>query len=835
MKRIEKIIGIGMLLFALAYNFWIYKTEPTSKIDPNDNPFQYALVYRTNEMWDFAATECPKNPMLPLCFVGYLIDHNVPNWAQGYSLPYYYSHVPQIAIVASYKLLSLIPGFVSLFTYYHWVIYLLLCIFPLSIFLSLRILKFPWYVAGFGALMASQISTDGLYGLDPSSFLWRGYGLSSQLFAMFWMPLAIAYGIRLFHESVSTEYWTKRLHWKSLLTSSYAIFTSKSFLLALLFLSLSITGHLGLGFMTIISFGVIAISKLITGFLEKEHTHDLINIAIDQFLKLILVAGSTILLLSYWIIPVLINGKYHNNSFWDPVWKFNSWGWKDVVTQFIDGNLFDFGRFPMLTILVVIGGFAAVYFSTTLVNSSKKHFAMSSEQDEQNSYHLATIGVLFLFWFILFFGRATLGSIIDILPGMKDFHQSRFIVGVHLMGFFLIPIGFWWLTHSIIQLLYHSKRVIHLSQQLITDDDESQSKKPNKTHTIPIHALLTLIVGVSLTVIIILIVSPQTQRYASHNDFLILRGNENYDKQHADADSLLNILSTNQPGRVFAGRGSQWGKELNVAETTYFMHLSTFGIPVILWLPETWSPNSDVEQFFVEDWPEHYDLLNVRYIVTPKDVEPKEFWTKIAESDTWNLYTAPTSGYFTTGSKPSVIYSDRDNYVNLVRLWMQSDYVKKHIFPELTYDHTKIPKSTIPAFSMVDEATYELRDGKQFSLFEANPSYEAPPSNVTLGTQHVRSDMVYTTDYKTGNDCEQCLVILKASYHPNWKAFVNGKPTEAVTVFPFYIGVSVPPNSEGTIEVRYQPSHLKILLFVLGPIFVIMSILISKHRQLHKK
>ena len=85
---INKIIAIGILLFAICYNFWLYRSEPTAKIDPNDNPFQYALVDRTNQMWDFALKECPKNPTFPICFGGYLIDHIVPNWAQGYSLPY---------------------------------------------------------------------------------------------------------------------------------------------------------------------------------------------------------------------------------------------------------------------------------------------------------------------------------------------------------------------------------------------------------------------------------------------------------------------------------------------------------------------------------------------------------------------------------------------------------------------------------------------------------------------------------------------------------------------------------------------------------------------------
>src|SRR5947209_6403235 len=104
MSRLLKIIGLLLLLFAVTYNLWLYKLEPTAKIDPNDNPFQYALVDRANEIWDFARDQCPKNLLFPLCFTAYLSDHWVPNWADGYNLPFYYSHAPQIVIVTSYRL-----------------------------------------------------------------------------------------------------------------------------------------------------------------------------------------------------------------------------------------------------------------------------------------------------------------------------------------------------------------------------------------------------------------------------------------------------------------------------------------------------------------------------------------------------------------------------------------------------------------------------------------------------------------------------------------------------------------------------------------------------------
>src|SRR5258706_13631777 len=197
---IEKAIGLLLLAGAIIFNLWLYRLEPTAQVDPNDNAFQFALVYRTNQIWDFANKKCSGNILtFPVCHFSYLVDHWVPNWNEGYNLPFYYSHIPQIAIVASYRLfhsLFLIPY--SLFTYYHIVIYLLLCLFPLSVFLALRVAELPWFTAGIGALLASHLSTDGLYGLDPASFLWRGSRLSNQFFFIFWLPLAHVFLYRFF-------------------------------------------------------------------------------------------------------------------------------------------------------------------------------------------------------------------------------------------------------------------------------------------------------------------------------------------------------------------------------------------------------------------------------------------------------------------------------------------------------------------------------------------------------------------------------------------------------------------------------------------------------------
>src|SRR3989338_9683217 len=160
----KKIIATIILLGTIVFNLYIYRSENTILADPNDNIFQYSLIYRTNWVWENYG--CP----LSISCLPNLIDHNVTYWAEGYSLPFYYSHLPQIAVVASYKLLiyplsNLASWAITLFQYYNWTKYLLLSLFPLPVFLALRIVCFTPLVSAVVALLASHYSTDGLYGI----------------------------------------------------------------------------------------------------------------------------------------------------------------------------------------------------------------------------------------------------------------------------------------------------------------------------------------------------------------------------------------------------------------------------------------------------------------------------------------------------------------------------------------------------------------------------------------------------------------------------------------------------------------------------------------------
>ncbi|MFC1626906.1 hypothetical protein ACFL1P_01750 [Patescibacteria group bacterium] len=822
------IISILLLVFAIGYNLWLYQLEPTATIDPNDNTFQFALVDRTNTIWDYALTRCSENILtFPVCFPSYLVDHWVPNWAEGYSLPYFYSHIPQIVIVGVWKFISLFSS-ITLYQFYRWIIHFLLCLFPISIFAALHIIGVGWITAGIGALLTSQVSTDGLYGLDPPSFLWRGYGLSSQLFAMLWFPIAIAYGYRFFQlhskqKPIPIFHMIKRdlkIFFASILTiikRKKTVLTKDEqqlqilFWKTVIFTTLTTAGHLGLGIMAMLSLGIMTVALPITAFLLKMPIKSIVDLVISQFIGLILTAGTSIFFLSYWIIPVLQHNNYHNISYWDPIWKFNSYGWIDILNNLFGGALYDFGRAPVLTAFVLVGAYAASQLRSVHA-FSKDSYTPENENEEDLTIHnfpLISFSFLFVFWLFLYFGRTTWGGLIDLIPGMSEVHLSRFIVSLHVIGMLIVPIGIVFLITRISN--YVETFILKLWK--IKKEDLSFS----------IQYVTNIILGSTIVVCIFLAVSPQTIAYGKHNDVLINQAIGNHMKVKEDDDALFATIRSLPPARTMAGRGGGWGKNFNVAETEYFMHLSTYGIPTVLWMPQTWSPNSDIEQYFNEGNPDHFDLYNMRWVAAPADQKPSDFWELKYERPTWKLYEVYTSGYFTGGTHMMTVSIEKETFKNIVHTWTQSDFSKDRLFPEITFDRN--PQRSVPTIIMNDESTYQHFTGeveKYRSIFNERPFIKTEyPQPEIVGPESVHTDMMFETTVEVPENCTQCIVVLKQTYHPNWRVTVDGESVKPFTVFPFFTAIDMTEPGTHQVWFSYEPSTLKVFLMVLSVLVIL--------------
>jgi len=175
--RRERLIAGLLLLLAVAFNLYFLLPEVTIRIpDLNDG-----VLHRLGVGRAVTALFLGQNPTDPW----------LASVALGYPLFHHYQHLPYLP-PAALHLLSL--GSLPLDDVFNWTRYLLLSLFPLSLYGSMRRFGFGRLPAALGGLVAPLLATDGLYGLDFASYVWGGYGLYTQLWGMLLLPPALAHG-----------------------------------------------------------------------------------------------------------------------------------------------------------------------------------------------------------------------------------------------------------------------------------------------------------------------------------------------------------------------------------------------------------------------------------------------------------------------------------------------------------------------------------------------------------------------------------------------------------------------------------------------------------------
>ena len=714
---IKKYLPHILLLVIILFNFFLYRGEFKVLSDPNDNTFHSALIDEAKQIWG----QVFRGKLSP----AYLLDSWNERWAEGFSLSYYYSHLPEAAI----SLLSFIIPFPT-FKLFVIIRTILLILLPISFFLGARILGFS---PGFGLIFAffsQAIFTDGLYGLDSPSFLWRGWGLFSQLLAVSVLPIAFAYGISFLKDK-------------------------KNLGKAILFNFLLAQSHFGMFYLLLFAYPVFWMFNL-----EKwKETGKRILV----FLFLLIIS------LSYFIFPFFLTSQYRNFSLWDPIWKFNSWGLNQIIIWLANGDLFDFNRFPFLTIFV-IGG---VLWG--LVSGNKFH------------RYLVTI---FGLYFILFLGRDILGPLVYLIPGMSEYHLHRVIVMVQFVGL-LLASG--WLF-NLLKLLTKRKNLI----------------------------LIALVIGLGFYSIYL--IEKPIINYVKDNDVWITRSNLDYQKNINDYQVITNKLKELPPARVYAGRPGNWGRNFKIGDTQIYMALSSDGFPIIGFLPQSWSPNSDAEQFFDEENPKHYDLYNVGYLVLPTDKKPPQFVELIIKKGRFSLYEVKSEGWFTLGKSSLEVMTEKTNLVNIVHLWFYSPMFENKNYPVIALNDEK--------FTFVNQ-TIKMYGQNSFNenipIWRENPMFGNQEKFEQKLVNKIEKYLPqsYGVIFRIDGKCNNCVVVLKQTFHPNWEIAVNGKKQKTFPVFPFFIGVQLNGPGDYQITASYKPSGLKVFLLILS-ILVFIVVWLNK-------
>ncbi len=270
------------------------------------------------------------------------------------------------------------PGLV-----YRWTLFLLLALWPLGLYAASRLLGLGRGAAVGAAVVSPFVIALPGYGYQQGSYTWWGYGMWTQLWGMWLFAFAVA------------------LAWR-------AIDRRRSLALAALVAAATITSHALTGYLLLVV--VVAFALVASGPWRRRLSRGAA-----------VIAGA--LLASAWLlVPAFRDRAWTRNGLPADTFWLDSYGAGKILRWLGSGELFDAGRLPVITVLGAVGVVVAIRRAIR----------------EPVMRAVLALGTVSL---VLYFGRPTLGPLVDLLPARDDLYLHRMIVGVHLAGLFLAGLG----------------------------------------------------------------------------------------------------------------------------------------------------------------------------------------------------------------------------------------------------------------------------------------------------------------------------------------------------------------------------------------------------------
>jgi hypothetical protein len=517
--------------------------ELTTVAPPNDESVHFEMV-----RW--AVQQIHDGHLLPL-------DGWFPYLSMGDAQFSHYQSLPHL-ITAYFSLVFGVDASV------RWAGYLLFALFPISVYAGSRMLGWSSWAAGSAALLTPLLVSVTGYGYESFSYTWLGNGLWSQEWGMFLLPLAWGSSWRAVNGHGRGKY-----------------------ALAALVVGLSIAMHFLTGYFALLSIGVFVI-VVWRGLLPRIG-------------RAALVFGGAALVASWVIVPLVTGAAYFNlsefnqNTFW-----LNSWGAPQVFGWLFTGQIFDSGRFPIVSLLVALGAIVC---------------ACRFRRDARSR---ALLGLMALS-LVLFSGRPTFGLVLNLLPGNSDLLLHRYIMGVQLAGLMLAGVGLAWGGETALTLARRWRPQLRL---------------------VPVAAGL-----MAAAVLITLPAWFDRAAYAASDSSSIGVQVESDQTDGAALDVLINDIKARGDGRTYAGMPGNWGAQYEIGQVPVYQYLADNSVDELGFLLRTPSLVADNEAYFNQNDPEQFQLYGIRYILMPSTMKPPVPATLLATSGRHALWQVANSGY----------------------------------------------------------------------------------------------------------------------------------------------------------------------------------------------
>ncbi len=576
-------------------------------------------------------------------------------------------------------------------------------------------------------LTASLLATNYLFGFDYGSYVWRGSGMYTQLWGMFILPPALA-------------------------ESYIALRTGRGYVRAVALLAVTLLCHLVLGYVALISLAAFAIVQCVAGLGVWTTVRRL-------GLLLLLLAGAT----AYFWVPYWLDRTYMNRSFWEEAFKYDSFGHQWVLGALVKGELFDFGRFPVLTLLAGLGLMQCLW------------------RWREDRYRIPV--ALSVLWLLLYFGRPTWGPLLDLLPLNRDLHFHRLIAGLHLGGIYLMGIGLAWPW----QWALARRKWAYLAA------------------------------ATGLTALLLLPAYAERREYLVQNTRWLADSQTALAAEEQDLTALVDALRKLPPGRVYAGLGNNWGRQYAIGSVPMYALLNGAGFDMLGYAYHALSLNADVQLIFDEEAKGQYDLFNVRYVVAPQEHPTAAFTKLTAQFGRHCLYQVTTSGYFDLVDTDVAFTGVKEQFYPAASAWLDSGSPAAKQHPAILFE-------PIPELAL-----------SQLPLSQASQivSQLIPPPDEPRG--QIRSETVGMGSYQAAVEATRpSTLMLKATYHPGWRATVDGQEARPFMVMPSYVGVTIGPGAH-QIHLAYQPRPLRGCLMIAGALLLVLAGLAERRWRRHGK
>jgi hypothetical protein len=622
-----------------------------------------------------------------------VIDLWVPEFELGVPQFLEYQHLPHVAVALLGRATG---GLVDLRMLFDLVRYALLLGLPLTVFWSMRTMGFSSVASAIAAAASSLLSGDHRYGFEYDSYVWRGFGVFTQLFAMHLSFIALATLHRVANRGTGIA--------------------AAAFACTALALS-----HLLYAYMLAIT----AVVLLLFGATRAN-----VAARVGRFAVVGVVTATAT---SYMWLPFFMQAAYVNVTPYLDTDKYDSFGAGKILSWLVSGDLFDHGRLPVLSLLLAAGVVCSV------VTRARLPLLVLS---------------LFGLWLVLYFGRPTLGVLIDLLPLHASLYLHRLVGGVDLFAILLMGIGGAWLWDLL-------------------------RAEASRGRLVALGGASLLLLAPAL--------AERWSYYAKNADWM----HQTQAALDADADArtILTVLGQQPRGRVYAGLRDNWGRTLDFGipfnSVRFYNLLAHYELDAVAPPNQSLSLNADLLWEFNDQDLSHYRLFNVDYVIAPRTVTFPSELRPLATTPKYVLYAVPGHGYAEYAAiTRREAASTPEGSVALELAWLRSGDAARWAFTRYDYRTTAPASASVP---IPDCAAGRI-------------AYER--------VQPARIEVLARCDAASA-------MVFKITYHPNWHVTIDGTEAPTFMASPSYLAFALPAG-EHFIVADYRSTPIKAPLLALG-------------------